>query len=442
MRASRPLAGEGGERYRRHPYQPAGFPSPLAGEGGATAPGEGARSQETSPNRLHPPLPSRARVARQRRERGRGRRKFHPIGCIPLSPTLPRKGGGAKNAFPEHSVLPSRARRSIHSPPGLIAIKVWTLAPCVLPVPLRERVANDIAAIHTSPLASPLPSRERVANDIAAIHTSPLASPLPSRERVARQRRERGQGRRKLHPTGCIPLSPTPPPQGGRGFKDTFGTIDLAAPPQGAAGCGSPGDSARRARIPGCISPPGLIAIKVWTLAPCVLPVPLRERVANDIAAIPTCHACFPSPLAGEGGERYRRHPYQPAGFPSPLAGEGGATAPGEGARSQETSPNRLHPPLPNPSPARGRGFKDTFGTIDPAAPPQGGRGWNLARNPAELLHRIGDRTDRWVSRVQAIGSGYWRMVGQLADLHAAAEGLQKRWLKGIGKARSLESAG
>ena len=65
-----------------------------------------------------------------------------------------------------------------------------------------------------------------------------------------------------------------------------------------------------------------------------------------------------------------------------------------------------------------------------------------LARDPVGLLNRIGDRPDRWVSRVQGIGSGYWRVVGQLADLRAAAERLQQRWLKGIGMARALESAG
>ena len=80
-------------------------------------------------------------------------------------------------------------------------------------------------------------------------------------------------------------------------------------------------------------------------------------------------------PLAGEGGERYRRHPYQPAGFPSPLAGEGGATAPGEGARSQETSPNRLHPPLPNPSPARGEGLQGYVRHHRPCRPSARG-GW------------------------------------------------------------------
>ena len=49
------------------------------------------------------------------------------------------------------------------------------------------------------------------------------------------------------------------------------------------------------------------------------------------------------------------------------------------------------------------------------------GKRGTLAKDTVGLLHCIGDRPDRWVSRVQGIGSGYWRVVGQLADLRAAA---------------------
>ena len=44
--------------------------------------------------------------------------------------------------------------------------------------------------------------------------------------------------------------------------------------------------------------------------------------------------------------------------------------------------------------------------------------------------------------RVKAVGSGYWRVVGDAADLIATAERLGQRWLKGIGLARQLANAG
>lgn len=44
--------------------------------------------------------------------------------------------------------------------------------------------------------------------------------------------------------------------------------------------------------------------------------------------------------------------------------------------------------------------------------------------------------------RVNAVGSGYGRVVGDATDLIAAAERLGQRWLKGIGLARQLAGAG
>jgi len=44
-----------------------------------------------------------------------------------------------------------------------------------------------------------------------------------------------------------------------------------------------------------------------------------------------------------------------------------------------------------------------------------------------------------WATRVKAIGSGYWRVVGDAQDLVDLAERLQQRWLKGIGTALRLQ---
>ncbi len=52
------------------------------------------------------------------------------------------------------------------------------------------------------------------------------------------------------------------------------------------------------------------------------------------------------------------------------------------------------------------------------------------------------DDADRWAMRVKAVGSGYWRVVGDATDLIATAERLGQRWLKGIGLARQLANAG
>ncbi len=51
-------------------------------------------------------------------------------------------------------------------------------------------------------------------------------------------------------------------------------------------------------------------------------------------------------------------------------------------------------------------------------------------------------RQDRWPVRVKAIGSGYWRVVGEVDDLVERARQLNQRWLKGIGLAAALASAG
>jgi hypothetical protein len=68
-------------------------------------------------------------------------------------------------------------------------------------------------------------------------------------------------------------------------------------------------------------------------------------------------------------------------------------------------------------------------------------RGAIPADAPSVLLRFENDPT-RWAARVKGIGSGYWRVVGEVSDLIAAAERLGQRWLKGIGLARALAKQG
>ncbi|MBL8298584.1 MAG: hypothetical protein JNN30_09585 [Rhodanobacteraceae bacterium] len=55
------------------------------------------------------------------------------------------------------------------------------------------------------------------------------------------------------------------------------------------------------------------------------------------------------------------------------------------------------------------------------------------------IVRRIEKSTGRWPVRVKAVGSRYWRVVGDAQDLIATAGDLGQRWLRGIGFARWLE---
>ncbi len=57
------------------------------------------------------------------------------------------------------------------------------------------------------------------------------------------------------------------------------------------------------------------------------------------------------------------------------------------------------------------------------------------------MLDRFEARPERWSVRVKAIGSGYWRVVGEVDDLIERAQQLHQRWLKGIGLAAALAKA-
>ena len=57
------------------------------------------------------------------------------------------------------------------------------------------------------------------------------------------------------------------------------------------------------------------------------------------------------------------------------------------------------------------------------------------------MLARFEPHPERWPIRVKAIGSGYWRVVGEAEDLIERARQLRQRWLKGIGLATALSKA-
>ena len=61
-----------------------------------------------------------------------------------------------------------------------------------------------------------------------------------------------------------------------------------------------------------------------------------------------------------------------------------------------------------------------------------------LASDAPSTLSRLETDPARWAIRVKAIGSGYWRLVGNAEDLMEAAHRLRQGWLKGIGLARLL----
>lgn len=55
------------------------------------------------------------------------------------------------------------------------------------------------------------------------------------------------------------------------------------------------------------------------------------------------------------------------------------------------------------------------------------------------IIERLERNPNRWLARVDAIGSRYWRVVGDTQDLLDKATQLGQRWLRGIGFARTLE---
>ena len=61
-----------------------------------------------------------------------------------------------------------------------------------------------------------------------------------------------------------------------------------------------------------------------------------------------------------------------------------------------------------------------------------------LVSNAPSALAKLEPNPGRWAIRVNAIGSGYWRVVGEVEDLLDAARRLRQGWIKGMGLARLL----
>jgi hypothetical protein len=54
------------------------------------------------------------------------------------------------------------------------------------------------------------------------------------------------------------------------------------------------------------------------------------------------------------------------------------------------------------------------------------------------VLQSLDPTNQRWAVRVNAIGSGYWRVVGDAHDLITVAQRIGQRWVKGLGLAKKI----
>ncbi|MEQ1513209.1 MAG: hypothetical protein ABL934_11105 [Lysobacteraceae bacterium] len=66
------------------------------------------------------------------------------------------------------------------------------------------------------------------------------------------------------------------------------------------------------------------------------------------------------------------------------------------------------------------------------------GKRGRLSQDVPEILKHWEASPARWRTRVLAIGSGYWRVVGEAQDLKTWAERIGQRWLKGLRLATTL----
>ncbi len=66
------------------------------------------------------------------------------------------------------------------------------------------------------------------------------------------------------------------------------------------------------------------------------------------------------------------------------------------------------------------------------------GKRGKLGEDAPETLKHWDASSECWQCRVKAIGSGYWRVMGEVQDLKAWAERIGQRWLKGLSVAAAL----
>jgi hypothetical protein len=70
------------------------------------------------------------------------------------------------------------------------------------------------------------------------------------------------------------------------------------------------------------------------------------------------------------------------------------------------------------------------------------GKKGRIATNMPSVLQTLEHRPERWATRVKAVGSGYWRVIGEVDDMIEIAERMGQAWLKGVGLAARLAGAG
>jgi hypothetical protein len=71
-------------------------------------------------------------------------------------------------------------------------------------------------------------------------------------------------------------------------------------------------------------------------------------------------------------------------------------------------------------------------------APDKRGR---IRGDTPSALQAFESRPERWAMRVKAVGSGYWRVIGEVDDMVEIAKRLGQAWLKGVGLAARLAGA-
>jgi hypothetical protein len=69
------------------------------------------------------------------------------------------------------------------------------------------------------------------------------------------------------------------------------------------------------------------------------------------------------------------------------------------------------------------------------------GKRGKIADNEPKALTRLGLDKNHWTMRVKGIGSGYWRVVGELEELVEKAAEFKQRTLFGIGFATLLKNS-
>lgn len=61
-----------------------------------------------------------------------------------------------------------------------------------------------------------------------------------------------------------------------------------------------------------------------------------------------------------------------------------------------------------------------------------------IPKSAPSIVQKIEDDAARWPVRVKAIGSGYWRVIGEVDDLIDVAKQIGQSWLCGLGFAQSI----